>query len=706
MNNWSRHTLLIAVFTSSFIIFSPLIDANSNQGVGANRSHNQKGQKGQNINGVQKPGFTYDFLVLNLAILNVTLAELALNHESNPLLLGNFIEGLSNPNNLLSLQAFRVVNNTIYDYLSALKLSNHYSSSILTRTIPFIGIGVGNIVSSLLSDFLNDPYIKKCALSYLNKDRSIGEKLYCQKLKTGWQVDKKILEITPQLVTLIGSAFTLGLIKQSVSDIALRFRAVPSVPWSRLSIISKRVPVPVISTVGNIADFTAFIGLSKVFNRYIVDPLIIDPWGQRKYGMSISQVENFIIERLEEIIANPNQDLKLVKLRCARDSSCASLPKAFGNLLTHYHVLMQQWRQHLARKGIEAYQNWYQYLINFIIMIRNTKVFYQEFINFVSQPRNVNFVSLRSELRAGAIGKFYKNFLTVTQINNKIIDNGMHPRVLYRADTFKINDYFLASMVCGPSPIASPLEGNLVSDVWGIGITFSPPRIVSDWTRNACLFFPSNVSRDKPKFNIHQGVWKDNRGKKYFGLIDIVVNSISRKENIFNMGFEEFWIRYVQEQIDSKLNQLQIEYQKMLQTLILPALANDDFYFYLGRKFSLGVVSSLRQELKMYIYILQRLIQKDLVLSKELERCSNELLSVWMTLSLDYTQLTRDFSQYSQDINQLFTKVQDIKKIIIKFQKQVKDKDIKNLLQYISDRIGSLFFQLDSYLRQLKMPSI
>jgi len=151
---------------------------------------------------------------------------------------------------------------------------------------------------------------------------------------------------------------------------------------------------------------------------------------------------------------------------------------------------------------------------------------------------------------------------------------------------------------------------------------------------------------------------------------------------------------------------LQIEYQKMLQALILPALANDDFYFYLGRKFSLGVVSSLRQELKMYIYILQRLIQKDLVLSKELERCSNELLSVWMTLSLDYTQLTRDFSQYSQDINQLFTKVQDIKKIIIKFQKPVKDKDIKNLLQYISDRIGSLFFQLDSYLRQLKMPSI
>ena len=150
--------------------------------------------------------FTTQYILFNIPMFFVTVANVGLDSAKNPLAIDQFKESLEDPATTMGFYAFIKTNHKVSNLW--LKVINEPKFRKLGG---FVGMGAGLIASSLFTEFYHDKDVASCAKSIMKDHES------CTRAWNSWVLSGKVNELAPAVLGLLSTVGVSGVITESIS---------------------------------------------------------------------------------------------------------------------------------------------------------------------------------------------------------------------------------------------------------------------------------------------------------------------------------------------------------------------------------------------------------------------------------------------------------------------------------------------------------
>lgn len=164
-----------------------------------------------------------------LAIGAVTAFQISTDYSSNPMRMAQHIEHSLSPLGAFSFYMFMATNG-----VTSQALSTWIKNPKFHHFIPYIGMSAGYFVQSTISTFAADPNVQACVKQQMGADISKLEGIEedpCEAAFSSYALKSKFYELTPGLISMIGSTFLAWGVERALTQAVFRVTGVNIALW-------------------------------------------------------------------------------------------------------------------------------------------------------------------------------------------------------------------------------------------------------------------------------------------------------------------------------------------------------------------------------------------------------------------------------------------------------------------------------------------
>lgn len=197
--------------------------------------------------------FPRESFLFFIAIGGVTAFQLLTEFSANPVRMEQHVHHSLSPMGMAGFFTFMYANGVTTNVLSTMIKNPKYHSFI-----PYMGMTAGFFVQSTLASFAADPNVKACVAGMIGMKATAAAQAKavgtdpdkaCEAAFEYYAVKRKLLDLAPGLISMIGSTFIAGLVQKGLVNglyrwfgVNIGFLFVPGVGWSlgalRFAIVS------------------------------------------------------------------------------------------------------------------------------------------------------------------------------------------------------------------------------------------------------------------------------------------------------------------------------------------------------------------------------------------------------------------------------------------------------------------------------------
>lgn len=171
------------------------------------------------------------------------------------------------------------------------------------------------------------------------------------------------------------------------------------------------------------------------------------------------------------------------------------------------------------------------------------------------------------------------------------------PDSIDRAEIRNLSEYIITSMACGPKPVASENDvdvlkaSEVISSPIGVAPRFHPPRIIKDVGFEVCKDLPNTIrfakwDRDARRmymglytFNPLLQTWEGKGGRIYNGIMDLILNNLDPQiVSAQDWNFPFWWAKQAMVPYENEMKKQQEDFKLFLIQDLIPAIAGHEPY--------------------------------------------------------------------------------------------------------------------------------
>lgn len=293
------------------------------------------------------------------AIGAVTYGQMALDYNSNPIAISQYLGSQKDPIAHVAFLNFMIANG-----LASHAMMQAFTNPSFRPFIPYLGMSIGMTASNITHELAYIPHIKECIASLkAGKEDPSCDKAYASWVDYGYE---KMHEYAPTFASMWASTLLSGMISQCLSA-AVQWTATQVVKFIGVQVALTLTPAGWIGRGGQflikVGQLGLFVGLDMLINPYITTP-----YRNVTSSYDLAKVEESLFMALKEHKAygweKPTEH---------------NLDKTLDKL----DIEMTQWRGLNMQKVQMAHANWIEYLSKYSHQYQAAEKYYRHFTNEV-----------------------------------------------------------------------------------------------------------------------------------------------------------------------------------------------------------------------------------------------------------------------------------------------------------------------------------